>query len=64
MLAPVDSVLENSETSSQENDTEHSLTNNVVGERSFGAGTYKAKYYLKKIKDMCACFEKVASKAL
>ena len=49
VLAPVDSVLENSETSSQENDTEHSLTNNVVGERSFGAGTYKAKYYLKKI---------------
>ena len=24
----------------------------------------KAKYYLKKIKDMCACFDKVASKAL
>ena len=33
VLAPVGSVEENSETSSQENDTEHSLTYNVVGER-------------------------------
>ena len=69
-LSLVDSALDSSENSHLENkdfvDTVSPMTSNVVPEINVGYGSsmYKAKYYLKKIKDMCACFDKVASKVL
>ena len=69
-LSLVDSALDSSENSCLENedsvDTVSPITSNVVPEINVGYGSsmYKAKYYLKKIKDMCACFDKVASKVL
>ena len=69
-LSLVDSALDSSENSCLENedsvDTVSPIANNVVPEINVGYGfsMYKAKYYLKKIKDTCACFNKVASKVL
>ena len=51
-----DSILGNNSTTSTSSISESNAAS--------GASAYKAKFYLKKIKEMCSCFDKVAAKAL
>ena len=47
-------------------DIDSENTNSTVSEIVVGPGTrsYKTKYYLRKVRDLCACFNKVASRTL